>query len=262
MAQQQAASPAVPPEPTPAAVDLTATPEFKAAVNEAVQQALAQFKTSLMGDAGDAKKPEGEDNFAFARQLAMAIGEVADQGTNRKRVAPEILAQRAEAHERCVALLMKARAEGKKPEYRLTSKVNLNEQLIEPFMRGSDGKPKPTVIRYSGMPNDAMVPLNDVAKAIYREYSLSIGSVEAERKAADRMWMTPEGVVIVGNGPARRALPGFNDTTGIGPQVEDEFPEELGIIDNADPRSATHRVLGTVAAPAVRNELPELSIGR
>ena len=204
-------------------------------------------------------------------RMAMAIAEISDQGTARKRVAPEILANRAKAHEKMVRLIGDARhhcgeAEKKaaaarrigdtleaerqdaevtkwSPEYRLVAKTYLAEQLIEPFRPGPDRRPIPTEIIWKGAPNQSMKPINEVAKAIHSAFQDSIGSQENLKGMDNRPFaMTPGGVVVKGlPSAARREIP------------QDLLGDEVRITSQNDPTASHVRVLGTVAAPARQN---------
>lgn len=232
------------------------SPEFKkavadaiaAALPDAIKNAVTASQTELLAKL---KQPKEEaaaaapsDGGDFVERLAMAIAEISDQGTSRKRVAPEILAARGKAHERAIARLMLARERGEKPEYRLVSKVYLNERLIEPYMPGPNKQPIPTEIIWLGMPNEAMRPLNEAAREIYVEFRASIGSTEPIKGSDNRpLWMTPGGVVIKGDARAQRrevaAPPAFED--------------DLGIKNQNDPTAPFIHVLGTVHPPARQN---------
>lgn len=228
-------------------VAITDTPEFKAAVAAAARAAIAEMQTELMAKVKEPQTRVSDDVLGgdgIFEKLAMAIAEISDQGTSRKRVAPEILQARAKAHERAVARLMLARERGEKPEYRLISKVYLNERLIEPYMPGPNKQPIPTEIIWLGMPSEAMRPMNESAKEIYAEFRGSIGSTENIKGADNRpLWMTPGGVVIKGDARAQRrevaAAPAFDD--------------DLGIKNQNDPTAPFIAVLGTVHPPARQN---------
>jgi hypothetical protein len=233
---------------------VTESPEFKKALADAVAavlpaavaSAVAAVQTELVASA--AKQPKGaaaatlgED---FASRLALAIAEISDQGTSRKRVAPEILAARAKAHERAVKRLSQARDEGEQPEYRLVSKVYLNEQFIEPYMPGPNKQPLPTEIIWLGMPNDAMRPLNQSAREIYELFRASVGSAEPIKGADNRsVSMTRNGLVIKGLGAAQR-----REVAAPMP-----FEDGLGVKNQNDPTAPFVHVLGTIAPPARQN---------
>lgn len=216
---------------------------------DASASAVQQMRSELLaGIAQGAGASAGGDSGLMER-LALAIAEISDQGTNRKRVAPEILAARAKAHERAVALVLEARKNGEQPEYRLVSKVYLNEQLIEPFQPGPDRRPIPTVIVWTGMPNEAMRPLNEVAIAIYKEFKASIGSSERVNGDTRPFSMTPGGLVVKTSNVAHRRE--------VGPLPPDPFDQDLTVKTAHDPTAPFVHVLGTIAPPAKQNAFGE-----
>ena len=225
-----------------------AMPEVKAAMAEAAaiaaSTAAENVRTELLAtvkQAPDINALTGAGGI-FG-QLALAIAEISDQGSQRKRVAPEILSARAKAHEKAVTLIMEARKEGKKPEYQLVSKVYLNERFIEPFRMGNDKRPVRQEIVWTGMPNEAMRPMNDVAKEIYAAFRESIGTSDKIATLDNRkVWVTPGGLTVKGDAPARAfvaADPGFSD--------------DLTVNMPNDPTAPEIHVLGTVAPPARQN---------
>lgn len=232
----------------------TETPEFKAAVDTAVQAAMAKFAEQLASarqSAGTGGTPAVTGDQEFTRLLALSIAELTDQGTDRKRVAPEILAKRADARERMGALIMKARAEGTKPEYRLINEVYLNERLLKPFIMGPDKRPVPQEIIWTGAPNEAMRPVNQVAKDIWEAFMESIGgSTESIKGSENRpMWVTAGGLVVKGVAPGqRRAVSGLGD-----PLPDFAFSDDLEAKRPNDPTAEYVHVLGTVAPPARQN---------
>jgi hypothetical protein len=194
------------------AAAMTQSPEFQAAVAVSVQAALADILPKLQGAhvaAGTA--PQG-DTADFANQLAMAISQLTDQGTGRSRVAPEIMASRQKARERMINLLIEARAEGKTASYRLKNKIHLDERIIEPVWIDAHHTARPTEIDFPGVPNEAMTPINDVAKAIYAAFMESIGSVVPGKgvdghglPGIETLAVTPKGVVVR-NGAVSRTM--------------------------------------------------------
>lgn len=244
------------------------TPEFKAAVaeaaaaaaKEAARAAVSEFRQELLVSTAD-KSGDQEDLF---RKMALAIAEISDQGSNRKRTAPEILAKRESARKRCIALVLEARAKIKEardnkdrkeedkwtPEYRVTSKCYFNERFIEPYKMGPNRMPVPTEIFWTGIPNMAMLPLNDVAKQIFAEFRLSIDNSEPIATLDNRpVFMTAAGLVVKGDPPKRRE-------TGIQTNALDapDFEDEVRVKSlPSDPTAEFVNVLGTVASPARQN---------
>lgn len=235
--------------------------ELQKMLAEVAKTAAQEVKTELMIGAakeGAAGTPNMESFAAMFDRMAMAIAEISDQGTSRKRVAPEVLANRAKAHEKMVKLIAEARAKADRahtdgneeevarwsPEYRLVSKTYLAEQLLEPFRPGPDRRPIPTEIIWKGAPNQAMRPINEVAKAIYAAFQDSVGSQEGLKGMDNRPFaMTPGGVVVKGlPAAARREIP------------QDLLPTDLEMPGGrVDPTASHVRVLGTVAPPARQN---------
>lgn len=220
--------------------------ELSKLLAEAARGAVQEVKTELLANAakGGGEAPNMDAMASMFDRMALAIAEISDQGTARKRVAPEVLASRARAHEKMVKLINKAREDGEEPEYKLVSKTYLSERFIEPFMPGPDKRPIPTEIIWKGAPNQAMRPLNAVAKAIYAAFVESVGSQEKLNGVDNRPFaMTPGGVVVKGlPAAARRDIPADlleSDLTMVGGTI--------------DPTAAHVRVLGTVAAPARQN---------
>lgn len=227
-----------------------ASPEIQKAIQEAVASSVAAAMAELT------KASHGVDQGTkdLFSQMALAIAETADQGTSRKRVAPEILAQRAKAAELCDKLLREAREQGLKPEYRVIAKVNFGDRVIDPWRRLSDKTVVPQEILWTGPPNEALRPINAVAERIFDAYRDSIGSTEKLKSvrhanggivAPDNRpyWVTPGGLVVKGDAPARFAV---GNQESIGGNVGD-------FKDNNDPTAPEVRVLGTIAAPARRN---------
>lgn len=228
----------------------TESPEFQAAVakvaNEAVQSMLAGL-TPKVEAAGMSGQPGTQD---WMQTLAVTLAEIGSQGTGRKAVAPHILQQREACRSQMVDLIIAARAARRAPKYQLRNKVVLAERVIEPFWITSDKKTKPTEIDWYGIPNEAMVPINETAKAIHKEFMDSIGTVE-KVAPEERLGVTPGGLVVrnaaVTDTMARRA-PGEAPHVGDG---KDDSADGLVIHHEDEPgRYKTVKVLGTIQEPA------------
>lgn len=170
---------------------LDETPEFQAAVAAAVAKAVPEILAQVNETRGDT---------SWAQSLAMAIATVSDQGVGtRKRVAPEVLKSREDARQRMVDLIVAARAAGRLPSYRLTNKVLLDEQLIDPVWIDKNHTAQPTEIDWPGVPNEAMTPINDTAKEIHAAFIESIGSIAKEHQVMhDPLKITKGGLVVRG----------------------------------------------------------------
>jgi len=249
MAEAQAQQPREASAPAPV-VDTT-SPEFQAAVAAAARDAAKQAVAELLAAAprSSAGDPEG-----LIERLAMSIAELNDQGAGRKRVAPEVLQRRAQHLARAAEIITEARRlhqDGKlseMPRYKLIAKVYLNERFLEPWTKDNvTKKQKQTEIYWLGMPNDAMRPVNQLAEQIYREYREGMGgaSVASDKTIPPvvpdkRTYLTPSGLVVVGEAPASLQAHGRVD-----------FKDELDLpSDPHDPNAEFINVLGTVHAPA------------
>lgn len=265
MAEQEATAPKKPGRPP--AVPMTERPEFQAAVAQAAATVVqALIKNGAIPTQSVAPGVSDDAATQLFRAMGMSIAEIADQGSNRKRVAPEILAERAAAHKRAVALIEDAKGKVKKareekdevtlaaytPEYRVISKIYFNERFVEPYKVDPASKqPQPVAIEWTGMPNDALIPINDIAKRIFTEYRKSVGMPEGLATVDNRpVWVTQNGLVVKGVAGATQR----REIDQPQPFAAD-FPEEMKVKLNDDPRAPEIRVLGTIAAPARQSSL-------
>ena len=238
------------------------TPEFKAAVQMAALEAAKQAKTevlkelALAGKSGDAAgvadSPDLENLF---RRMAMSIAEISDQGTDRKRIAPEILTAREDARKKMFELIRSAfekaeecRREKKSaddfvPVYKLKNKVYLDEILIDPIWRASDGTIRAQEIDWPGVPNEAMEPVNEIAVEIFQAFSDSIGSYE--KVSAAQLVVTPRGLVV--HGHPTRGMQAINASEPSEGSVGGVRIRGRGAVSG---QVVEKNVLGTIAAPA------------
>jgi len=227
----------------PPKIPMHERPEFKAAVAEAAALVVQQ-----MMKAGAVPISQGDESLqTLFSKMALSIADISDQGTQRKRVAPEILVARDDARRRAEARIVQARENREQPEYRVISKIFFNERFIEPFKLNEAKKPVPNEIVWTGMPCQALVPINDVAKEIFAHYSESVSSAGKLATTDNRPhWVTSSGLVVKGDPPARRFV-----------ATPQEFADDLQVKHSPnDPTAPEVRVLGTVAAPAKQNIQP------
>ena len=215
-----------------AAIDFTQTEEFRSAVADAAKAAAQQAVSEILARAGtmpgretvadgDPITPATSDAKSLMEGLALAIGELLDQGTGRagKRVSPAVLEQRRKAREAMEGLILdaqreyrdllesgrEAEAKRKAPHYELIGKVYLAETFIEPLWRDSDHRVKRTQIMWLGEPNLSMKPINESAQAIAAAFRDSIGTVE--KIVADRpTGITSNGLVVTRGPTAGRSI--------------------------------------------------------
>lgn len=247
---------------SPSIADLLQTPEAQAAIMAAAAEAATKAVAQLQNTGAPISAVADSDATSLMQTLAMHIAELTDQGTRRKRVAPEILVQREEARKRAEALIMECRKHLKDaaevadkadaaalrkewtPEYRVVSKIYFNEVFVEPFRR--DPSTKQAVaneIMWTGMPNDALRPLNEIAKRIYKEYRASIGSVEKFNGLDNRPFAMTAAGLLVKTGTAQERL-----VVAAPKEPEDT----LEVKHAGDPSTPFIQVLGTTAAGRAR----------
>ena len=242
-----------------APVAVTETAEFRDAVSAAVKAETATIIAELAKmRANEPVSPEvAGDDMGWARKLALALAEISDQGTDRKRVAPELLEQRRIAAEKLKVVLAEVRANGEQPLYQLKNKIQVKlrgkgEAIIEPLWLGNDKIHYPTEISSPDVPNLAMIPINEPAKRIYALFLESIGSVEAlELKEPEGLAMTPGGVVVRGN--AAQQVARHLGSEWIGHDKPNDAEQFAEVRRNQPSQTRDVRVLGTIAPPARQN---------
>lgn len=206
---------------------------------EAMISAKVEAATKVMMELLSEKSAHAPSDWS--RQLAMAIAEMSDQGSNRKRVEPAELARREDARLMMFELLNEYQDNGIKPEWRLKQKVVLDETLIDPMWVDPVSKvQRHTTLIWPGVPNGAMEPVNDAARRVYDLFVISIGGVHL---ANVRQRVTPRGLVIVeGSAPMTREAPQVG--TGAGNMG-------VKITGRGQPGEIVQtNILGTIAAPA------------
>jgi hypothetical protein len=243
--------------------EMTQSPEFKAAVAEAVVSHLATLAPQI--EAARTQAVTGNDVGALFDRLAMSISELTTQGTGKVRVSPEELQRREKAREKMKHLIIEARAEKKVPTYQLRNKIFLNEQVIEPYFMNRERKMAPTEIDFWGVPNEVMVPMNDTAKAIFEAFRESIGTVKGVQGVANALPGADDiaftrGGLVVRNGAVNASMRAHNSPEAAGapvpqmPAYEDaEVHDYQPLRINSDDHKAGYRnenILGTLAQPA------------
>lgn len=229
------------------------TPEFKAAVaavqEEAGRAAANAVQAALTGVQAKAGEAGITGDTNWMQTLAVTLAEIGNQGTGRRTVAPHVLKQRDEARVRMVDLIIKARADKRPATYQLRNKVLFGNRLIEPFWIASDHTTKPTEIDWAGIPNDAMIPVNDTAKEIYQEFLNSVGTMDRV-VPEERLGVTPGGLVVRNSAVTSTMQRRLDATDGAEPRQVTE-DEGLTIHHKEAPgRYKPVHVLGTIQEPA------------
>ena len=224
----------------PATKPVTETPEFKAAIDSFKADIIAQLNA-----AGSSRAAAPGSDHAFADMLAMAIAGLTDQGSGRKHVAPQVIKARSDARERMMKLIV---AEGRVPQYELRNKVYLDEVLVDPiWIDPASKQQRATVIEWRAVPNDVMVPVNEVAKEIFTAFRESIGTVEDAPIQPAIMGVTAGGLTIKSGSKAVREVVAFKNAA-----EPHESSGGLNIAHRGKPGQYVEKnILGTVA-PAAR----------
>ena len=236
--------------PKQTAVPVTETEEFKAAVAKAAADALSELLPSLKQARAEHGSQDESSDPTWMRALAMEISQLTDQGTGRRRVAPEILRARQLAREKMTQLIIDARANKKIATYRVKAKTLLADRVVEPFWIASDHTAQPTIIDWDGVPNEAMAPENKTAKAIFDAFMESIGS-SIRVVPEDALAITPGGLVV--HGGAAAISSGRRQLKQGEPEHTGNASSEQGLNihnKNAPGRFVEKRILGTIADPA------------
>lgn len=230
------------------------TPEFQEAVNAAVDArvdaavaaALEKFQANLpAATAGGADLLE-----QVLSKLSMNMAAIGQQGQRQRPLSPEEVATREAAQERLGVLMEACHEEGApKPEYKLIAKTYLNERFLEP-MRLVDKVAVAVEIIYTGVPNDAMVPLNKTAEAIFAAWRATTGGQSILVPTADTrpLWVTAKGLVVKGDPPKRQHV-----------ASDQNFRDELSFPGSNSPTNPEVAVLGTVARKARTNAVQGVS---
>lgn len=227
----------------------------EAAFADAVTAKVAELLPNLMAqleharvEAGSTLNPlnpaavvEKREDRALLEGLAHAMAKASDPGNKRRIVSPEVMKQREEAAERMRALLIEYRAQGRMPAYRVLGKLFLAETLIDPQYRGDNGEMKDQEINWNKVPNQAMDPINDEAKEIFKQFLLSISSVPRDITKDPAPWVMTAGQLLRGKPGTMRA-----PTVGQGDSFDPRRIDSAG-----KPTRKTINILGTTAEPAV-----------
>jgi hypothetical protein len=228
-------------------ISITETPEFKAAVAEAARQAASEAAAMAVAQfsAAQGGANPSMDLQSFAQDLALAIAQMSHQGDKRdKPIDPKVLAARNAAHERMYVLIREALAmpkgDPRRPKWKTRSKLNLADHMIDPYRRDpATKKAVPVEFRWCLEPNDAMIPLNDLAEKIYVEFRASRGNrseyTSGIRSEPKQPWFTDHGLLIEGAPPARREISQAFDEDNVIEVGEDPY----------DPNASHVHVLGT-----------------
>lgn len=260
-----------------ATADITLTPEFEMALEMRIAAERDKMYREVMEDVRrTAVQPTApssagmtEDTIlSFARAIAMSNAELADQGTNRKRLSPETLEVRAKAETELLGLLETcARMSDDDPDlpvYRVISRTYIGDRVIDPYTADPTRKGVlvPQQVIFCSKPNMALEPVNDTAKAIFSAYERTMAggsSVQPGISTPDPLndkplWMTDKGRLL--STPTATAMEHgmVSEPVRVTADMVRARPVQE-IISPHDPRASKIPVTGTIAPPAVRGSI-------
>lgn len=219
------------------------TQEGQDLIARIVAEATARLTSELSEKRAALGTQTQDGDMKVARALAVAIGEMNDQGSNQKKVPAEEMEKRREAREKMETLILDARANDDAPEYELTGAVYLDEVLVPATYIDNTHIRRRTKIAWPNVPNEHMAPANDVAKAISRAFMRSIGgaTLVAQKESTGPLKVREGGLSILHKDAVEKSAPEVgrprgNDLRVLRRQSEGEIIET--------------NVLGSIAEPA------------
>lgn len=237
--------------------DVVTRAEMEFAVQDAVQKAVQATTSAIMAKMAEAPAGAPAPDQHFAEALAMALAGIANQGTGKKVVPPEVLAKRARAKDRMLELILEYRQQKVVPVYELVAGTFLDERWIPAAQITAGHQVVPTEIRFRGIPNSSMRPVNDAARTIWEEYCDWIGS----HKGGAAMSRVPvnrsQEVSFSGRVMESSPMPDLDQddlqdlvTEGGRPAPNPRMAEVEVVGRGGNRAGKTMNVLGTIAEPA------------
>lgn len=218
----------IPSAPAEAMVTLADAKRFAAeAAEDAVQRVLSAMAAKSAEATPTPAAMAGNEMLAFIQQLAKSIAEVGNQGTGKIVVDPSVMQKREDARVLMMTLIAEAWRDQTRPEYELSGKVQLADQVIEPLWTDALKKTHRTKVVWYGPPNKAMSPVagNSAAMAIHDAMREWIG--QAPGVVAHIRQVDPKG---------RLVTPGGNVFQDLEPIPKDFGRNVLVIEEGAMPR--------------------------
>lgn len=247
---------------------LTTSPEFKAALEDALAEKLPAMLAAI-AQANGAAASESPENFAKA--LALQMAKFTGQGTGKTYVDPEELEKRSAGRREMMRLLKEFQESGEVPSYRVTRQIQLNVApfgpiVIEPLWRGADRVQHDTEIDFAWIPNLGMAPLNEPARRIYRQFEIWIAAEMPEVSDAETLdspvasmapqfgpqVLNPHTNTIVRGAAAAAIIRNDPALRGMGGQQAEgpTSPHQAAFIRRGDdPAVRKKQVLGTLTDP-------------
>ncbi|HEV2674145.1 MAG TPA: hypothetical protein VGV37_06345 [Aliidongia sp.] len=176
--------PGRPPSAKPVDVaDLLSTREAQAAIERAASAQIALFMEKLAIEQAKLQPAHqtgivSAEVLMLAQTMAVEIAKLTDQGSNHKieRVDPAEQQRRENAFARMEDLIIEALEQGLEPEYEATKAVYLDEVLVQPIFKDlNTHRNMNTRLVWQYAPNEALKPVNDIARKIHAAFMESIG---------------------------------------------------------------------------------------
>ena len=230
------------------AEDATREAELTARVEERVTELFAQMRAQMESEekggtapAPVASAPSDSPVSQILSDLVVNMKKMMDPQSQKRVFSPQEMESMEGAREEMIRLLIRANEEGEVPVYALRSKVYLGERKIEPqYLDTRTNKMVTQEIKWPRIPNEGMIPVNEIAARVHAAFMASIGGASMNKNVASQfvlnknfvMQQAPTDAMDVGNAPPEDIR---QDARRVGADP----------IDYSKPIN----ILGTVAAP-------------
>lgn len=236
---------------------------LRKAVADAIEQAVAQTAETIMARLAAANEERGEpvpvapppENVSFARALATEIAQLADQGTGKKRVSAEVLEKRVAARIRMEDIVARNRKDNVRPQWELVAGTFLEERWVSPVWIDASHRQQPTKIRWRGIPNGSMRPVDDLAREVWAAFCESIGQ-STGGPASVRAKVTAMGNVIESS-PIPAGADELGDLDLDEGLIRQPAPQRMSDLEisGRGGKASEIAILGTVARPALQTSI-------
>lgn len=257
-------------EPQRQPLRVAETPEFKAAVAEAVKQQQTDILQAVLpallekfgGTAAPAAAADTDFAKVMANEMALRIAQISGQGTGKIYIDPVVVEERKTAMRKLGELLVELRAKRQIPVYRLIQKTQLpmgrlGPVVVEPLYRNDRNQQASTEIGWDRVPNLAMEPIGEPAESVFALFRAAIGAELPDTETVIDEFgntksvgqgataLSPSGVVLRG-GAASAILRNGSRAGQVG---DADIGEGVVIRSDNNPLKRQVNVLGTVFGP-------------
>jgi hypothetical protein len=212
---------------------------------KAMMEQMAAVMLEARALAGNtAQNPGGLSDRQMLSELVAGIAKMSDPANQRNIVSPEEMSRRQDSFDEMVRLLVDAHARGEMPVYTLKGKVYLSGMLIEPQYRDQITKRMVNqAINWQQIPNEDMVPVNEVAKKIFEAFQGYIGGKTEHRH-------TVAGFVLDGSQILKAHVddgPDISNMRPLDPRFNGSFDPSMAQFTNTGVKSETVHNIGPTA---------------